>query len=94
MQSVTPNVRSTPRLKTGNSEFEGIDSERGIAWRLAESFSLRAFVGYAPYELTADHSTLSWTRRLIVSRALKAGKKRALDRATAPAMDRAIRHIW
>ncbi len=45
--------------------FEGIDSERGIAWRLADSFSLRAFVGYAQYELTADHSTLSRTRRLI-----------------------------
>jgi transposase len=45
--------------------FEGIDSERGIAWRLADSFSLRAFVGYTQYELTADHSTLSRTRRLI-----------------------------
>jgi transposase len=45
--------------------FEGIDSERGIAWRLADSFSLRAFVGYAPFELTADHSTLSRTRRLL-----------------------------
>jgi transposase len=45
--------------------FEGIDSERGIAWRLADSFSLRDFVGYALYEATADHSTLSRTRRLI-----------------------------
>ena len=26
--------------------FEGIDSERGIAWRCADSLSLRAFVGY------------------------------------------------
>jgi transposase len=45
--------------------FEGIDSERGIAWRLSDSFSLRGFVGYALYESTADHSTLSRTRRLI-----------------------------
>jgi transposase len=45
--------------------FEGIDSERGIAWRVADSFSLRAYVGYARYEATADHSTLSRTRRLI-----------------------------
>jgi transposase len=45
--------------------FEGIDSERGIAWRLSDSFSLRDFVGYALYEATADHSTLSRTRRLI-----------------------------
>jgi transposase len=44
--------------------FEGIDSERGLAWRLADSFSLRDFVGYALYEATADHSTLSRTRRL------------------------------
>jgi len=45
--------------------FEGIDSERGIAWQLSDSFSLRDFVGYALYEATADHSTLSRTRRLI-----------------------------
>jgi transposase len=45
--------------------FEGVDSERGIAWRVADSFSMREFVGYDRYELTADHSTLSRTRRLI-----------------------------
>ena len=44
--------------------FEGIDSERGIAWRLADSLSLRRFLGYALDELTPDHSTLSRTRRL------------------------------
>src|ERR1700689_3503697 len=36
--------------------FEGIDSERGIAWRLADSLSMREFVGYDRYELTTDHS--------------------------------------
>ncbi len=45
--------------------FEGIDSERGIAWRCADSLSLRAFVGYALDETAADHSTISRTRRLI-----------------------------
>lgn len=45
--------------------FEGIDSERGIAWRTADSLSLRAFIGYTVGEATADHSTLSRTRRLI-----------------------------
>lgn len=45
--------------------FEGIDSERGIAWRLADSLSLRAFCGYALTETTPDHSTLSRNRRLI-----------------------------
>jgi transposase len=45
--------------------FEGIDSERGIAWRCGDSLSLRAFVGYALQETTVDHSTISRTRRLI-----------------------------
>jgi len=44
--------------------FEGIDSERGIAWRLGDSLSLRRFIGYALTEETPDHSTLSRTRRL------------------------------
>ena len=43
--------------------FEGIDSERGIAWRCADSLSLRAFLGIALTERTADHSTLSDTRK-------------------------------
>ena len=45
--------------------FEGIDSERGIAWRCADSLSLREFLGYALEESTPDHSTVSRTRRLI-----------------------------
>jgi len=45
--------------------FEGIDSERGIAWRCADSLSLKRFLGYALTEMTADHSTVSRTRRLI-----------------------------
>lgn len=44
--------------------FEGLDSERGIAWRVADSLSLRKFIGYALEEKTPDHSTLSRTRRL------------------------------
>lgn len=44
--------------------FEGLDSERGIAWRMADSLSLRRFVGYSLDEQTPDHSTLSRTRRL------------------------------
>ena len=45
--------------------FEGIDSERGIAWRCGDSLSLRAFAGYGIGEAVADHSTISRTRRLI-----------------------------
>jgi transposase len=45
--------------------FEGIDSERGIAWRCADSKSLGLFLGYPLDESTPDHSTISRTRRLI-----------------------------
>jgi transposase len=45
--------------------FEGLDSERGIAWRCADSYSLRLFLGLAIDEDPPDHSTLSRTRRLI-----------------------------
>lgn len=44
--------------------FEGLDSERGIAWRTADSLSLRQFLGYGLDEQTPDHSTISRTRRL------------------------------
>jgi len=43
--------------------FEGIDSERGIAWRLADSLALRQFVRIGLTEQTPDHSTISWMRR-------------------------------
>jgi len=45
--------------------FEGIDSERGIAWRIADSMALRGFLGYQLTDQTADHSTISRNRRLI-----------------------------
>ena len=43
---------------------EGIDSERGIAWQVADSLSLREFLGFSLTEQTPDHSTISRTRRL------------------------------
>ena len=45
--------------------FEGLGSERGIAWRAADSLGIRAFLGIALDEYVPDHSTISWTRRLI-----------------------------
>ena len=45
--------------------FEGLDSERAIAWRAADSLSIRAFLDYAVHEAPPDYSTLSRTRRLI-----------------------------
>jgi transposase len=43
--------------------FEGLDSERAIAWRAADSLSVRGFLGLALDEAAADHSTISRTRR-------------------------------
>ena len=44
--------------------YEGLDSERGIAWRVADSLSLRKFLWYGLDEETPDHSTILRTRRL------------------------------
>src|SRR5216683_1777693 len=45
--------------------FEGLDSERGMAWRLADSLTLRQFLSIGLGEKTPDHVTISRTRRLI-----------------------------
>jgi len=81
--------------------FEGIESERGIAWRLKDSLSLRRFLGIALDEDTPDHSTISRTRRwidlethkqvfswvlgLLADRALLAGKRIGIDATTLEA---------
>jgi transposase len=81
--------------------FEGIDGERGIAWRLADSLALRKFVGIGLEEYTPDHSTKSPTRRLIdldthrevfgwvlsllADRGLLKGKRIAIDATTLEA---------
>ncbi len=45
--------------------FEGLSSERGIAWRVADSLSLRSFLDLDVTEAAPDHSTLSRTRRRV-----------------------------
>jgi transposase len=81
--------------------FEGIEAERGIAWRLADSLALRRFVGIALDEYTPDHSTISRTRRLLdlethrevfnwvlcmlADRGLLKGKRVAIDATTLEA---------
>jgi transposase len=45
--------------------FEGIDSERGMAWRANDSLALRRFLRVGLEEMPPDHSTISRTRRLI-----------------------------
>ncbi|HYT77193.1 MAG TPA: transposase [Vicinamibacterales bacterium] len=52
--------------------FEGIDAERGIAWRAADSLALRDFLGMGLDEDPPDHSTISRTRRLIALEAHRA----------------------
>jgi transposase len=45
--------------------FEGIDSERGIAWRATDSLGVRTFLRLPLDEAPPDHSTISRTRRVI-----------------------------
>jgi transposase len=45
--------------------FEGLDSERGMAWRTADSLGLRRFLRIGLDEAPPDHSTISRTRRLL-----------------------------
>lgn len=45
--------------------FEGIDSERGIAWRATDSLAVRGFLRLPLDEAPPDHSTIARTRRLI-----------------------------
>ena len=88
--------------------FEGIDSERGIAWRAADSLGLRRFLGIGLDESTPDHSTISRTRRLIdvdthrkvffwvlgllADRGLLKGKRMGIDATTLEA-NAALRSI-
>lgn len=62
-------VRGRPSLPPGRyfrmlliGYFEGIDSERGLEWRCADSLSLREFLRVAERETVPDHSWLSRTR--------------------------------
>jgi transposase len=45
--------------------FEGLGSERGMAWRAADSLAIRSVLGLELDEAAPDHSTISRTRRLI-----------------------------
>ncbi|TWT29157.1 hypothetical protein KOR34_53410 [Posidoniimonas corsicana] len=42
--------------------YEGIGSQRGVAWRCADSLSLRKFLGVPLTEDTPDHSSLTRIR--------------------------------
>ena len=75
--------------------FEGIDSQRGIAWRCSDSLALREFLGLGMAERAPDHSSLTVIRqrlplelheevftfvlRILVERGLYDGKTLAVD---------------
>ena len=75
--------------------FEGLDSQRGIAWRCSDSRSLQEFLGYLPTQTTPDHSSLTvirqrlpevlheevfaWVLRLADAKGLLRGKTVATD---------------
>jgi len=81
--------------------FEGLSSERGIAWKCADSLSLREFLGYGLTEATPNHSTLSglrrkfpeevhrevfdWVLRVAQEEGLLKGRKVAIDATTLEA---------
>jgi transposase len=81
--------------------FEGIDSERGIAWRCDDSRTLRDFLGYDPKEITPDHSSLSkirlridlethqevfaWVLKRLADKGLLKGKTLGIDATTLEA---------
>jgi transposase len=88
--------------------FEGLGSQRGIAWRCADSLSLRQFLGVPLHEPTPDHSTLTNTRnrlphevfdevfqfvlRIAAGKQLLAGKTVGVDSTTLEA-DAAMKSI-
>jgi transposase len=81
--------------------FEGIASERGIAWRCSDSYSLRDFLRLENREEVPDHSWLSKTRRrlphevhesvfgwvlkLVAEQGLVTGKRIGVDASTMEA---------
>jgi transposase len=81
--------------------FEGIDSERGIAWRSDDSRTLRDFLGYDIKEATPDHSSLSrirgridlethqevftWVLKMLAAKGLLKGKTLGIDATTLEA---------
>ena len=81
--------------------FEGIASERGIAWRCADSHSLRDFLRLENREEVPDHSWLSktrsrlphevhesvfgWVLKLVAEQGLVRGKRIGVDASTMEA---------
>src|SRR6516162_8187205 len=77
--------------------FEALDSQRGIAWRCADSLSLRGFLGIPWDESTPDHSSLTKIRQRLPLQvhqqvfvfALKVAQDKQLLRGKTVAVDSA-----
>ena len=81
--------------------FEGIDSERGIAWRCDDSRTLRDFLGYEIKKATPDHTSLckirgridlethqevfAWVLKVLAEKGLLKGKTLGVDATTLEA---------
>lgn len=81
--------------------FEGLDSQRGIAWRCADSLALRAFLGISITEATPVHASMTIIRKrlpetvfqqvfdfvlgLLEQKGLLRGKTLAIDATTLEA---------
>ena len=81
--------------------FEGLDSQRGIAWRCADSLALRTFLGVALTEATPVHASMTIIRqrlsesvfdqvfvfvlKLLEQKGLLRGKAVAIDATTLEA---------
>src|SRR5271155_569872 len=81
--------------------FEGLDSQRGIAWRCADSLALRTFLGIAITEATPVHASMTIIRQrlpelvfskvfvfvlsLLEAKGLLRGKTVAIDATTLEA---------
>lgn len=88
--------------------FEGLGSERGIDWRVADSLALRQFLGYELTDRTPDHSSLSrirqrlsvevhqevfnWIGKVLAKEGLLKGETLAVDATTLEA-NAALRSI-
>lgn len=88
--------------------FEGLGEDRAIAWRCADSLSLRTFLGYGLDEATPDHSSLSRIRdrlpvkvhrkvfsfvvNLLEGQGLIQGRRLAVDATTIQA-NAAMKHL-
>lgn len=61
--------------------FEGLDSQRAIAWRVADSLSLRDFLGIEPTKSTPDHSSLTRIRQRLPEEVHEAVFRKVLEMA-------------